>query len=535
MLIPVLGARFFKRVKPHVKEGALVHGFEKLLRGALRKRWLSIGVAVVLLIGSLGTIPLLGVSFLPSTTTPTAQINLALPVKSDLNQTMGAGLQVEDFVKKMPGMESYQVSIGGGGDNPFDQSNHSNRASFSLTFKEGTDLEAAMKQMNEQLPPLVNAQVPESTVEIKEGADQGGPPSGNGIEAILYSGDMKALNAAATQVENLMKQNGELKGVTNNLTDVTPKWVLSLNQAGRDAGVSSFLVMQAVSEQLRPVDIGSYSFDGQEMTVSASYLEPIATREELENISVLTGAGIKKLKDIAALTESQAPVTVNHDDGKMYAKISATVKGKDTTAISTKVQQDIRSLALPSDVELKFGGGLEMIREGFISIGIAIGAAIGLVFLVMSLTFGGLLTPLIILASLLFVPVGALGGLLVTGQSLSMSVMIGLLMLVGIVVTNAVVLMDRVEKNRLSGIELTEAIVEAAKVRLRPILMTACATILALVPLALSQSSSSSLISSGLAVTVIGGLTTSTLLTLIVLPVIYQMTGKWRKIKETFE
>jgi multidrug efflux pump subunit AcrB len=147
------------------------------------------------------------------------------------------------------------------------------------------------------------------------------------------------------------------------------------------------------------------------------------------------------------------------------------------------------------------------------------------------MTFGGLLTPLIILSSLLFVPIGSLGALLVTGQSLSMSAMIGMLMLVGIVVTNAVVLLDRVEKNWKSGIPMTEAIVEGSKNRVRPILMTASATILALVPLALSESSSS-LISGGLAVTVIGGLFTSTLLTLVVVPVIYQLTGKRRKIKE---
>jgi HAE1 family hydrophobic/amphiphilic exporter-1 len=109
--------------------------------------------------------------------------------------------------------------------------------------------------------------------------------------------------------------------------------------------------------------------------------------------------------------------------------------------------------------------------------------------------------------------------------------MIGMLMLVGIVVTNAVVLLDRVEKNWKSGMPVTEAIIEGSKNRVRPILMTACATILALVPLALSQSSSS-LISGGLAITVIGGLFTSTLLTLVVVPVIYQMTSKRRKVSE---
>ncbi len=532
MLIPVLGAKFFKKVKHHEKESSLTRGFEKLLRGALKRKVLSISIAVVLLVGSLATIPLLGVTFLPTTAAPTAQLNLVLPAKSGLDQTAEVGQEVEAYVKELPGIVDYKVSIGGSGDNPFDQSSHSNKATFSLTFAEGSDIESLLSQMNDKLQPMITAAMPESTIEVKEGAQESGPPSGNGIDVSLYSSNPNDLAAASKQVEQLMKQNADLKDITNNLHDVTPKWVLSLTQAGLDANVSSFQVMQAVNEQLRPIHVGTYTLDGNVLAVNMSYKEQITSKDQLENITIPTTAGIKKLKEIAAVTESTAPNSVNHEDGKAYAQISAQVKGSNTAKVTGDVQRDIESLALPNGVEVKFGGGLEMINEGFASIGIAIGAAIGLVFLVMSMTFGGLLTPLIILSSLLFVPVGALGGLLITGQSLSMSVMIGVLMLVGIVVTNAVVLLDRVEKNRNTGMNLTEAIVEAAKVRLRPILMTACATILALVPLALSESASSSLISSGLAITVIGGLTTSTLLTLVVLPVIYLITGKRRKVKE---
>ncbi|WP_373230038.1 efflux RND transporter permease subunit [Cohnella sp.] len=533
MLIPVLGAKFFKKVKHHEKESSLTRSFEKLLRGALKRKVLSISIAVVLLIGSLATIPLLGVTFLPTTAAPTAQLNLALPAKSGLDQTAELSQEIENYVKDLPGIVDYKVSIGGASaDNPFDQSSHSNKATFSLTFTEETDIEIMLSQMNEKLQPMVTAAMPESTIEVKEGVQDAGPPSGNGIDVSLYSSNPNDLAAASKQVEQLMKQNTELKDITNNLNDVTPKWVLSLTQAGLDANLSSFQVMQAVNEQLRPIHVGTYTLDGKELAINMSYKQQIASKDQLENITIPTAAGMKKLKEIADLTESTAPNSVNHENGKAYAQISAQVKGSNTAVVSGEVQTDIESLALPSGVEVKFGGGLEMINEGFASIGIAIGAAIGLVFLVMSMTFGGLLTPLIILSSLLFVPVGALGGLLITGQSLSMSVMIGVLMLVGIVVTNAVVLLDRVEKNRKTGIDLTEAIVEASKTRLRPILMTACATILALVPLALSESASSSLISSGLAITVIGGLTTSTLLTLVVLPVIYLITGKFRKVKE---
>lgn len=533
MLIPVLGAKFFNKVKPHHTEGKLIKHYEKWIRGALKRKKTVLSVALALLIASLCTIPLLGVSFLPAGSTPTAAIDLALPAKSSIAETNAVTMKIEEYVKSLKGVKDYQVSIGGSsGRNPMASSASStNKATINVQFEKATKMDVMMDKANADLKEIVVAAVPKATVNVKAG-QQEGPPSGNGIDVSLYSSNQEALSKAATQVNDLMKQNKNLKDITNNLQDVTPKWVLSLNQAGIDANVSAFQVMQAVNEQLRPIDVGTYTLDSKASSITMSYQQPISSKEQLENIRIPTMGGIKKLKDIAALTEANAPVTVNHDNGKTYAQISGTIKGDASTSSVTKeVQKDIKSLALPEGVEVSFGGGLAMITSGFSSLGIAMASAIFLVFLVMSMTFGGLLTPMIILSSLLFVPIGSLGALLVTGQSLSMSAMIGMLMLVGIVVTNAVVLLDRVEKNWKSGMPMTEAIVEGSKNRVRPILMTACATILALVPLAMSDSSSG-LISGGLAITVIGGLFTSTLLTLVVVPVIYQLTGKRRKINE---
>jgi multidrug efflux pump subunit AcrB len=532
MLIPVLGAKFFNNVKPHNTEGKMIKIYERWIRGSLKRKKTVLSIACALLIASLCTIPLLGVSFLPAGSTPAAEIGLILPPKSSLAETDALTQKVENYVKGLQGVTSYQVSIGGAGNNRLQSSaNNNNKATINVQFDKTTNMNATIDKANFDLKPIIVGAVPDATFNVKAGAQQG-PPSGNGIDVSLYSSNLDALSKAAIQVNDLMMMNSSLKDITNNLKDVTPKWVLSLNQTGIDANVSASQVMLAVNEQLRPVNAGTYTLDNKESSITMAYLQPISTKEQLENINIQTLSGPKKLKEIADLTESNAPVTVNHDGGKTYAKISGTIKGDaSTSAVTKQVQTDIKSLSLPEGVQVSFGGGLAMITSGFTSLGIAMASAVFLVFLVMSMTFGGLKTPLIILSSLLFVPVGSLGALLATGQTLSMSAMIGMLMLVGIVVTNAVVLLDRVEKNWKSGMPMTEAIVEGSKNRVRPILMTASATILALMPLALSESSSS-LISGGLAITVIGGLFTSTLLTLIVVPVIYLMTGKKRKVSE---
>ncbi|REE78965.1 HAE1 family hydrophobic/amphiphilic exporter-1 [Paenibacillus taihuensis] len=534
MLIPVLGAKFFNRIKPHKEGGRFISWYERVIRGALRRKGWILALSIVILIGSFGTIPLLGVTFLDAGSVPSIGVDLTMPSQSTLDQTNKVSEKVEGYLKDLNGVDNYTASIGGA-DNPFVKiGNTSNKASFTVQFKEGTVMDNMIDNVGKDLQALVKKESPEAVVNVKEG-EQNGPPSGNGVDVSLYSDDLTSLSQAAVQVENLMKSNANMKDITNNLKDVTPKWEMTLNKEGKDLNVSSLQVMAAVNEQLRPVDVGTFTLDNKQRDITMSYLQQITNKAQLESITIPTMGGMKQLKDIVDITEAKAPVAINHEDLKMYAKVSGNVKDAKQTATVTKaITDDIDSLSLPSNVEVKIGGGSDMINSGFQSIGIAMVAAIGLVFLVMSMTFGGLLTPVIILSSLLFVPVGSLGALLITGNALSMSSMIGMLMLVGIVVTNAVVLLDRVEKNRKSGMELRESLVEASKTRLRPILMTACATILALLPLAFSESSTS-LISGGLAITVIGGLTTSTLLTLIVVPVIYELTGKRRKVEKEIQ
>ncbi|MBY9079341.1 efflux RND transporter permease subunit [Paenibacillus sp. HN-1] len=531
MLIPIMGGKFFNRVKPHKEGGRLSKFFEKTIRGALKRKVTVLGLSILLLVGSVCLVPLLGISFLPSESVPSASVEIVLPAKSTLDETDKVGSKVENYLKELPSTESYEISIGGSQNSKLGSAANKNKAEASVIFVDGTDLDQMIDQMNSEIPSLVSAEVPGTTVEVK--SNEVGLTSGNNVAVNIYSNNPDEIAAVAKNVEEVMKHNGDLKDVTNNMNEVTPKWVITLNQQGIDLNVNPSLITQLVGEQLKPIDAGAYTIDSENREITLTYQQPIASLSELKNIQVPTAGGVKTLSDVANVSEESAWIQVNHDDGRMYAEVSATIKDEDAVQSVTKqVKEDVQSLALPSGVEVNFGGGLEMIGEGFSSLIIAMVVAIGLVFLVMSMTFGGLITPLIILSSLIFIPVGSLSALLITGESLSISAMIGMLMLVGIVVTNAVVLLDRVEKNRISGIPIREAIVEASMTRLRPILMTAFATMLSLMPVAMSSGSSTSLISGGLAITVIGGLFSSTLLTLIVVPVIYELAWRKRKVKE---
>ncbi|EKN65938.1 acriflavin resistance protein [Neobacillus bataviensis LMG 21833] len=529
ILIPVLGSIFFKKVKHVEKRSRLAGLYEKLLRGSFRKKGLVMTLSILLLVGSFALIPKLGISFLPADDSNAMQADVTLSSTVSIDQMDAVAKQVESFLKNQPEIDYSQVSIGlsngrgmqmGGGS--------SNKIKFFIQLKNGQKVNDVMSSYQKNFEEIVQKDFKDSSVTFSE-TQKSGPPSGNTIDIQLYSSDLAKLTDASDKVTTMLSKNNQLKNITSNLGDEQVKWQLVISKDGENAGVQYLQLMQAIREYLSPVTVGEYEIDGNTQEVTLSYDKKLSSKADIENIDIKTMEGMKKVSNVATIDEVKVPTTLYHDDGKPLVKVSAVIKGNNTAKVTKEVKKDINSLSLLNGVDVTYGGGLKMIQDGFSNMGIAMGAAIGLVFLVLSVTFGGILTPLVILSSLIFVPIGALGGLLISGQPLSMSALIGMLMLIGVVVTNAVVLLDRVEANRKQGIELQEAIVEAAKTRLRPILMTAFATIFALVPLAMSTSASSGLISKGLAVTVIGGLTTSTLLTLIFVPVLYSLVGKFRK------
>ena len=253
-------------------------------------------------------------------------------------------------------------------------------------------------------------------------------------------------------------------------------------------------------------------------------------REQTEELSdeqeALADVRAKPLqvRNVATVKTVLAPTTVTQIDGTPSVTITATPTGGDLGALTQTIQQRLDTEAgLPAGVTATLGGSSQDQQEAFNQLGLAMLAAIALVFIIMVATFRSLLQPLILLVSIPFAATGAVVGLLVSDTPLGVPSMIGLLMLIGIVVTNAIVLIDLINQYRERGEPLDEAVVDGARLRLRPIIMTACATIFALIPMALGLTGGGAFISRPLAVVVIGGLVSSTVLTLLLVPVLYTL------------
>jgi HAE1 family hydrophobic/amphiphilic exporter-1 len=227
--------------------------------------------------------------------------------------------------------------------------------------------------------------------------------------------------------------------------------------------------------------------------------------------------------DVAEVEQTDSPSQVGRVDGEAAVTVTGRITAEDITGVTNEVQTAVADLDLPGDTGVSYGGTIEQAQEGFSDLLVAMAIAVALVYLILVVFFGSTLSPLVILLSLPLTTTGAFGAMALTRTVLSIPAMLGVLLLVGIVVANAILLVDFAKQAEGRGASVDEAILEAGRARLRPVLMTASATVGALAPLALGFGSGSVLITSGLAVPVIGGLLTSTLLTLLVVPAGYSL------------
>jgi hydrophobic/amphiphilic exporter-1 (mainly G- bacteria), HAE1 family len=521
-IVPILAKYAFKKVKPEKNDGPIQRLYEKLIKASLNHKIIVLLTSFILLGGSFFLATKLGMVFLPNEEQKTLTVSVELPASTNVSKTNEISLEVEEY---LAGRDTIKDVTAGIGSRDFQTGlKRQNVANYFINLEKETNVEKELKELESGIKEITDEKAKGTVLSVQE-VSSGGPPSNNEVNIDLYSNDLDDLQQAAAQVEEYMKKLDSIKYVSNNFKDTQKQWAVDIDtEKAAEKGVSGFAVLSAVSDVTRPVEVGELTLDGDEKNVRVDYDEAVKTLNEIKDLTVFGTSGPVKISEVADVSEKETVTAIQKLDGKVYAQVSAQVKGDNVQKVTQEVIKGVEdNVDLPSSVSTEGGGGSEETMDTFKDLGLAMLVAIGLVYLTMLITFGRARIPFIILSSLLFVPIGAIGGLFLINEPLSVSAMIGILMLIGIVTTNAIVLVDRIGQNReVKGMPVREALLEAGKTRLRPILMTAFATIAALIPLALTTSSGT-LISKGLAIVVIGGLTTSTLLTLIIVPVLYEL------------
>ncbi|MGB7999908.1 MAG: efflux RND transporter permease subunit, partial [Anaerobacillus sp.] len=332
--------------------------------------------------------------------------------------------------------------------------------------------------------------------------------------------------SASDQLMDEMKEVDGVKKVSSNQDKTSPIYTVKVNTKKANAEQTAMQIRSL----LNPQPIGAINIDDEQTPVFLNTGIDPDSLSDLNDLSLATATGVVPLSQVASITQEEKPSTVLHKDGDLYARITAEVTPEKLSIIAKNIDEKVNALDMPDGISLDTGGASQQQADDFKDLGITMLASILIVYLIMVLTFKTLRAPLAILMTLPLASIGAVLGLLISGVPADATAMIGALMLIGIVVTNAIVLIDRVKQNEETMI-IRDAIIEACGTRLRPVIMTAIATICAMLPLLFGHSEDGSLVSQSLAVVVIGGLTGATVLTLVIVPVFYELLH-FRKSKK---
>lgn len=534
-IVPALSHFLFKKKlygekteSSHKEVGKLANWYKGILGWTLNHKVITSIIAVVLLAGSLALTPLIGFSFMGSEEEKVMYLTYTPKAGELEDETLANVEAVEEEMLKRDDIDIVQISVteagdpmaammGGGGDG----------ALMYLIFD--PDMENF---------PEVREEIEDYVFNIGQSGEwksQNFAPTSmasNEVSYTFYSEDLDKLNEAVKMVEDVMSKNDRLEDVSSSAEEAYVEYTFNVEQ---DELLQYGLTTGQIVMMLNPTKtqdvLTTVEKDGNELEVIVQQ-EQAAQPKSIDDIlatQIPTALGTTMpLSELVTVEKGTTLNTLARSKGEYYATVSGTILDKDISKATAAVDKEIDKLDLPKGVTIGVAGVQADMTETFTQLGMAMLAAIAIVYFILVVTFREGVAPFAILFSLPFAVIGSFVGLLIAGETISVSVMMGLLMLIGIVVTNAIVLVDRIIHMERDGMTMRQAVLEAGATRLRPILMTAIATIGALIPLAIGQGGGG-LISKGLGITVIGGLTSSTLLTLIVVPIVYEVLSKMFK------
>ncbi|WP_405560578.1 efflux RND transporter permease subunit [Streptomyces sp. NBC_01180] len=485
-----------------------------VLRFATRRRITSLVIAAVVLIATFGMAPLLKTNFFDQGDQDTLSLTQKLAPGTSLQAADTAAKKVEKVLDGIDTIKDYQVTVGSSGfAAAFGGGTGANQASYQVTLKNASDYDATQDRIEKGLAKLHG--IGDASV------GSGGGFGNQDLSVVVKAGDGDTLKKASEQVRAAVAELDHVKDVQSDLSQSVPRISVKTNDKAAAAGFNETTLGAAVGQAVQGTTSGKAILDDTERDVVVKSAQPATTLAQLRNLSL----GAVKLGDIATVELVPGPVSMTRIDGARAATITAKPTGDNTGAVTTALQSRIKDVekTLPSGATVQIGGVSSDQSDAFKNLALAMLAAVAIVFMLLVATFRSLVQPLILLVSIPFAATGAIGLLLATGTPMGVPAMIGMLMLIGIVVTNAIVLIDLINQYRSQGLGVVEAVMEGGRHRLRPILMTALATIFALLPMALGVTGEGGFISQPLAVVVIGGLITSTLLTLLLVPTLYAL------------
>ena len=500
----------------------LKHAYRAGLFWALGHRKSVVGITCVLLIASFVAMGKVGAEFMPTMDEGRISMRIELASGTKLDDTAVVVKDVEELVRRIvPEVKSISSTVGGGGNMSFFSGTSGDAGTLDIELIPIKERSASTEDIVERLRQATTGI---TGADISVSADSGMAGGGGGVISITIRGDnLDVLKQLGVTLVGLLDQVEGTREVTSSMDEAKLEThvVVNREQAAR-YGLSANQILSTVRASLDGQLAGRMRTQEDELNIRLflDYDMPV-TVGNLANMTITSPTGARvPLSAVATIESQDSPTAIYRSSQSRQVTVTSDVSGRDIGSINTDIQKILSDFNLPEGYIIESGGETQDMIESFTSLGIALLLSILLMFMVMVALFESLLQPFVIMFSLPPTFVGAVFGLLITGHTLSVSAFLGATMLVGVVVNNAIVLVDYINTIRKRGVERNEAILQAGPIRLRPIIITALSTILVLTPMAF-RSGEGSEMQQPMAIVVVFGLLVSTLVTLFLVPVVY--------------
>lgn len=539
LVIPTLYERMFRKNKEKDKKAiqtdssVRIKGYSNLLRTILKRRWAVVGASLLLVIGTYCLLPFIGAEFMPKADNNSFSVEIKLQEGTRLERTASTAEAIENLIYSITqdSLCTVYSHIGPGYSSGSNIFSGDNTATLKVILS--PDSRYAPEELMEEL--IAN------TADI-EGLELSFMQDRNSLGSLMGSEDapivievkgeeldeIADITAKATEIATGVPG---LFNVSNSIENGAPEMVITVNRAL--AGMNNLnvtTIVTQIQEQLSGKNAGQMDYKGEMRDIMIKV--PEIPLSQLNDIVITHNNKQFRLAELADIRRDVAPKEIFRRNQSRIAKVTANLEeGYTLSQVSEELRTALAAIELPANYNINITGEEEKREESMGGLIFALVLSVVLVYMVMASQFESLLHPFTILLTIPLALVGAILLFFITGTTINIMGVIGIIMLSGIAVNSSIILVDRINQLKEAGMSLTEAIVEAAQQRIRPILMTSITTILSLLPMAIAFGDGASL-RAPMAIAVIGGLVTSTLLSLVVIPCVYYL---FEQMKASFK
>ncbi|MGI6422027.1 MAG: efflux RND transporter permease subunit [Syntrophomonadaceae bacterium] len=511
--------------------------YSRLLQVALQRRRRVIVGVTLLMLASLALVPVIGAEFMPAMDTGEISINIEMDKGSSIESTDEVSLEVEKRLGTIPEVDLVFASVGSSSVMLMGAGSHTDVSTMYVKLCPRKERDKDVNEICEEIRQIL-ADIPGAKIEVGVMDNASMMSSGGGAISIQIRGDdLDVLRDLSAQITEVVRKVPGTREVVSSLTDGSPELQIHIDRDKAAAyGLTPIQVSSTINAAMQGTVATQYRVEGEEVDVRVKYSgEGVQDIDYLKNLTLSNALGMKvKLSQIAVFKVEQGPISIDRYDQVRIANINGDLFNRDLKSVMDDIKAGVNKIELPSGYEVEYAGQSQQMTDTFADLALALILAIILVYAVMAVQYESFFNPFVIMFSLPTALIGIILSLFITGRALSVPAFIGIIMLVGVAVSNAIVFVDYLKQQLEKGMERDQAIIETGRVRLRPILMTAFSTILAMLPLALGLGEGGEY-QAPLATVVIGGLLVSTLITLILVPVVYSILddiGRRRRDKK---